>query len=67
MTEGIDIVVQIRAPDPNTYEDVPAYYTAECTISESSLDQFDSRKVVEDVMRNAVREVVAEWKVDTNE
>lgn len=64
MSNGIEIVVQIRAPDPNTHEDVPIYYTSEHDISESSLKQFDSGRMVEDVMQNAVREVVAEWTED---
>jgi len=61
MSDGIAIAVQIRAPDPTTNEDVPTYYTSEHDISESSLNQFDAPRMVEDVMQNAVREVVAEW------
>jgi len=61
MSNGIEIIVQIRAPGPNPHEDVPIYHTSECAISESSLNQFDAPQMVEDVMQNAVREVVAEW------
>lgn len=61
MGDGIEIAVQIRASDPNTHEDVPTYYTSEHDINESSLNQFDAPRMVEDVMQNAVREVVAEW------
>jgi len=64
MSDGIEIAVQIRAPDPTTHEDVPTYYTSEHDISESSLEQFNAGRVVEDVMQNAVREVVAEWTED---
>ena len=64
MSDGIEIAVQIRAPGPDGHEDVPIYYTSEYEIGEASLEQFDSGHVVEDVMKNAVREVVAEWSND---
>jgi len=64
MGDGVEIIVQIRAPSPDTHEDVPEYYTSECDIGGRSLEQFDSGEVVEDVMRTAVREVVAEWTED---
>lgn len=64
MSDGIEIAVQISAPGPDPHEDVPIYYTSEYDISEASLNQFNAPRVVEDTMRNAVREVVAEWSED---
>jgi len=64
MSNGIEIIVQIRAQDTETKKDVPTYYTAEETLTESFLDEYDSGSVVEAAMETPVRRVVAEYMED---
>jgi hypothetical protein len=61
MSDGVEIAVQIRARDTETVEDLPTYFTAEQSVSGPELEQFDAEKVVDETMKTAVREAVAEW------
>jgi len=61
MSDGIEIAVQIRARDTETKKDLPTYFTAEQSLSDSELERFDAGQVVDETMKTAVREAVAEW------
>lgn len=66
MSDGIEIAVQIRAPGPDPHEDVPIYYTSEYEIEESSLELY-SERIVEDVMKMAIRNVIADYMEGTKD
>jgi hypothetical protein len=67
MSDGIEIAVQIRTRDTETVKDLPTYYTATNGLGQDFLDEYDSEQVVEEVMRTAVREVVAEWSAEVDD
>ena len=64
MSNGIEIIVQIRARDTETDKDVPTYYTQEETLSETYLNEYDTESVVEAAMETPVRKAVAEYMED---
>lgn len=67
MSNGIEIIVQIRARETETHKDLPTYFTESYSYDQSFLDEFDGEEVVEDAMEMAVREVVGEWAEEYKE